>query len=61
MNKIDIQNKILNMLLKYGLTIEEMKDILTETKYALEKIKVPESVLFKQKDGTFVDKITENF
>lgn len=61
MNKIDIQNEILNVLLKYDLTIEEMKDILSGTKYALEKIKVPESIFFKQKDGTITDKITENF
>lgn len=52
MNKLDIQNEIIEVLLKHHLTFEEMKDVLSSAKYIIEKIQVPESVMFKAIDGT---------
>lgn len=59
MNKLDIQNEIIEVLLKHHLTFEEMKDVLSSTKYIIEKIQVPESVMFKAIDGTLTGKPTE--
>ena len=59
MNKLDIQNEIIEVLLKHHLTFEEMKDVLSSAKYIIEKIQVPESVMFKAIDGTLTDKRTE--
>ena len=61
MNKLDIQNEIIEVLLKHHLTFEEMKDVLSSAKYIIEKIQVPESVMFKAIDGTLTDKPTEVF
>lgn len=61
MTKIDIQNEIIDIILSHNLTLEEMKDILSSTKFALDKIVIPNSVSFKQKDGSLVDKPTETY
>ena len=59
--KIEIQNELINVLLKNNLTFEEMQDILTGTKYAIGTIVVPQSVTFKHKDGTLAEQPTETF
>lgn len=57
MNDIEIINEIIAVVLKYNLTFGEMKELLMNARYAIDNIQVPQSALFKHKDGTLSNKI----
>lgn len=61
MNRIDIIEELINVLLKYDLAFDEMRGILSDAKTAIGDIQVPKQVLYKHRDGTISDKLKDNF